>query len=146
MTKVEVSTVSKFLTVFDLLELLLDFCSIWSKPKKYSTMINVDKLSTKLRFVTAHASCHPHKDHFKGIALSSEILETIKCRRTSKSKKKFKKYLMLPFEERKQEECLLAAPRNSSGVQEVLVVIGGICNNKKLKEVDYYNSVKGQIF
>ena len=50
---------------------------------------------------------------------------------------------MLPFEERKQEECLLAAPRNSSGVQEVLVVIGGICNNKKLKEVDYYNSVKG---
>ena len=53
---------------------------------------------------------------------------------------------MLPFEERKQEECLLAAPRNSSGVQEVLVVIGGICNNKKLKEVDYYNSVKGQSF
>ena len=53
---------------------------------------------------------------------------------------------MLPFEERKQEECLLAAPRNSSGVQEVLVVIGGICNNKKLKEVDYYNSVKGKIF
>lgn len=51
---------------------------------------------------------------------------------------------MLPFEERKQEECLLAAPRNSSGVQEVLVVIGGICNNKKLKEVDYYNSVKGK--
>ena len=50
---------------------------------------------------------------------------------------------MLPFEERKQEECLLAAPRNSSGVQEVLVVIGGICNNKKLKEVDYYNSDKG---
>ena len=52
---------------------------------------------------------------------------------------------MLPFEERKQEECLLAAPRNSSGVQEVLVVIGGICNNKKLKEVDYYNSVKGKL-
>ena len=84
-------------------------------------MINVDKLSTRPRYVNAHAKKMCTKIYFQ-------------------------KYLMLPFEERKQEECLLAAPRNSSGVQEVLVVIGGICNNKKLKEVDYYNSVKGQSF
>jgi len=71
---------------------------------------------------------------------AEEIFDNDKCRQVINQAKK---YLMLPFEERKQEECLLAAPRNSSGVQEVLVVIGGICNNKKLKEVDYYNSVKG---
>ena len=51
---------------------------------------------------------------------------------------------MLPFEERKQEECLLAKARVHSPIQEILVVIGGICNNKKLKEVDYYHKNKGK--
>ena len=50
---------------------------------------------------------------------------------------------MLPFEERKQEACSLAKARVHSPVQEILVVIGGICNNKKLKEVDYYHKYKG---
>ena len=50
---------------------------------------------------------------------------------------------MLPFEERKQEACPLARARVHSPVQEILVVIGGICNNKKLKEVDFYHKYKG---
>jgi len=54
-----------------------------------------------------------------------------------------KKWLMLPFEERKQEACALAKARLHSPVQEILVVIGGICNNKKLKEVDFYHKNKG---
>ena len=52
---------------------------------------------------------------------------------------------MLPVEERKQEGCQFALPRNLSGVIEVLVVVGGICNNKKLKEVDFYVGDKGTI-
>lgn len=34
-------------------------------------------------------------------------------------------------------------PPTQEAAEQVLVVIGGICNNRKLKEVDYYNSDKG---
>ena len=50
---------------------------------------------------------------------------------------------MLPYEERKQEEFKLATPRNQTEFREILVVVGGICNNKKLKEVDYYDHENG---
>merc|ERR1712130_717819 len=45
-----------------------------------------------------------------------------------------KKFKMLPFEEQKQENFPLGQPRLCSGITEVLVVVGGICMNKRLKE------------
>ena len=51
---------------------------------------------------------------------------------------------MLPFEEQKQENFPSGQPRLCSGITEILVVVGGICMNKRLKEVDYYHKEKGK--
>ena len=52
---------------------------------------------------------------------------------------------MLPFEEQKQENFRIGQPRTSSGISEILVVVGGICMNKRLKEVDYYHKERGKL-
>ena len=50
---------------------------------------------------------------------------------------------MLPFEEQKQGYFPCGQPRQCSGISEILVVVGGICMNRRLKEVDYYSKEKG---
>jgi len=54
-----------------------------------------------------------------------------------------KTFKMLPFEEQKQGYFPCGQPRQCSGISEILVVVGGICMNRRLKEVDYYSKEKG---
>ena len=53
-----------------------------------------------------------------------------------------KTFKMLPFEEQKQGYFPCGQPRQCSGISEILVVVGGICMNRRLKEVDYYSKEK----
>lgn len=55
------------------------------------------------------------------------------------------KYRALGSNERKQMQQPHTKPRGASGISEVLFIVGGICNNRRLHHAEYYHPKKGWV-
>lgn len=55
------------------------------------------------------------------------------------------KYIALGCNEWKQMQLPHTRPRNAYGITEVLFIVGGICNNRRLHHAEYYHPKKGWI-